>query len=894
MAQILYNAVIAPLVLILEFFYELIFEVTDNAGLAVLGLSVVVTLVTLPLYMIAERYSEIERKTQERFKPQVQRIKDTFKGDEQYMMVNAFYRENRYHPMMALRSSISLLIQVPFFLAAYNFLSTLETLHGYSFAFIKDFALPDSLFSIGSFNVNILPILMTLINIVAGAIYSKGHAKGEKIQIYALALVFLVVLYDSPAGLVVYWTMNNVLSLAKNVFYKLKNPRKVLYILLCAFSLLCLASPFTILSSANWSVKAGLVLLALVLPLVPFALVRIGKFFETHFSALDKNETLLNSIFFVSAFAIAILSGFVIPSILVDSEPANYCFVNPHSSPFVFIWTAFFQAAGLFVLWPGAFYLLFTNRVKKIFAFLFAALAFCAIVNTFAFGGKYGPIEPTLLFMEPQDFKPSALSAVVNALIMLLIFTSVVFLLEKFPAILRTASSVAAFALIVLSVKNGISIQSAYSKMEKPAVSASLSPVLSLSSEAKNVVFIMLDKCYSPYLPYIFDDLPALREKFDGFTFFPNTVSLGVRTMVGTPGLYGGYDYTPYQANKRTNETLQQKHNEALLSLPVLFGENGFKVQTTALPYENFLEYPTGKMYEPYPFIERLDVYGPYADYWYEHNSMEKSDMEAARIKRNFIAFGIFKMVPPILRDLVYHNEYWTAFDEYDKTENFIKQYSALDYLPELTKIEPSGEGTFFIFDNECTHEAIKLQAPNFVPAKEVSQDSLNENFLNNTAYSATCGVFLRLAEFFDYLKENGAYDNTRIIIVSDHGKDDDSILSERVNVYDEMPYDCSDYVATLLVKDFGAHGKIKSDTTFMTNADCPAIATRGLIPNAKNPFTGNPLEVADKREFVILHAGPAQSTRIRNDTKYAEGGGWFTVKDDISRRENWGRYEEN
>ena len=37
-------------------------------------------------------------------------------------------------------------------------------------------------------------------------------------------------LYKSPAGLVLYWTMNNILSLVKNVFYKLKNPIKVLYI----------------------------------------------------------------------------------------------------------------------------------------------------------------------------------------------------------------------------------------------------------------------------------------------------------------------------------------------------------------------------------------------------------------------------------------------------------------------------------------------------------------------------------------------------------------------------------------------------------------------------------------------------------------------------------------
>ena len=48
---------------------------------------------------------------------------------------------------------------------------------------------------------------MTTANCISGAIYSKGHPIREKIQIYLLAAVFLVILYSSPAGLVLYWAM---------------------------------------------------------------------------------------------------------------------------------------------------------------------------------------------------------------------------------------------------------------------------------------------------------------------------------------------------------------------------------------------------------------------------------------------------------------------------------------------------------------------------------------------------------------------------------------------------------------------------------------------------------------------------------------------------------------
>ena len=74
----------------------------------------------------------------------------------------------------------------------------MEALKGQSFLFIKDMGAPDRLFAIGSFYVNILPIAMTAINIIAGAIYTKGFATKEKVQIYGMALVFLVLLYNSP------------------------------------------------------------------------------------------------------------------------------------------------------------------------------------------------------------------------------------------------------------------------------------------------------------------------------------------------------------------------------------------------------------------------------------------------------------------------------------------------------------------------------------------------------------------------------------------------------------------------------------------------------------------------------------------------------------------------
>ena len=179
--NILYLIFIYPIELLIELVFQLSYKLWDNCGISLAAVSLAVSFLSLPLYMIAERWQQKERDIQKAFKPEIDEIKAVFKGDERYMILSTFYRQNHYHPVMALRSSISLMIQVPFFIAAYVYLSNLEMLKGQSLWFIKDLGAPDQLFSLGSFPINILPIAMTVINIIASAVYVKGFAFKEKL-----------------------------------------------------------------------------------------------------------------------------------------------------------------------------------------------------------------------------------------------------------------------------------------------------------------------------------------------------------------------------------------------------------------------------------------------------------------------------------------------------------------------------------------------------------------------------------------------------------------------------------------------------------------------------------------------------------------------------------------
>ena len=351
----LYNCLISPLELLLEFFFTLVQVITKNSGIAVISLSFIVTLLTLPLYIVAENWQEKERNIQTFLRPGIDRIKQTFKGDEQYMIPSTFYRQNHYHPMMALRSSFSLLIQIPFFIAAYNFLSKLSALNGYSFLFINDFGAPDATFKLGTFNINILPIAMTIINCIAGFIYSKGHDIREKVQIYGCALVFLLLLYNSPAGLVVYWTMNNILSLVKNIFYKIRQPKKVIYILCCIASVVLIISFFTIFKRIDKLYKLAFILLSLLLLLYPYIIKLINLIYKKYLIKMDNYPLQRTVLFILSSLVISILAGITIPSILIESEANLYCYVDNYISPAPFIIITFAKSFTFLIYWQTKF-----------------------------------------------------------------------------------------------------------------------------------------------------------------------------------------------------------------------------------------------------------------------------------------------------------------------------------------------------------------------------------------------------------------------------------------------------------------------------------------------------------------------------------------------------------
>ncbi len=143
-----YDIIIAPIEYVIELVFCFLFYNFHNSfGVmgAIIGISLAVNILALPLYLKADELQLAERRQQERMGERIKRIKKAFQGDEQFMMLTEYYRRNNYHPLYALRSSLSILIEIPFFIAAYHFLSNCVLLKGRSEWIFRDLSQPDQL-----------------------------------------------------------------------------------------------------------------------------------------------------------------------------------------------------------------------------------------------------------------------------------------------------------------------------------------------------------------------------------------------------------------------------------------------------------------------------------------------------------------------------------------------------------------------------------------------------------------------------------------------------------------------------------------------------------------------------------------------------------------------------
>ena len=207
-----------PLFQILHWFSSIF----GNVGLSILALTV---LIRIGLFPLANK----SFKSMSRMKiltPKIQEIRERYKNDKLKMQqeIMLVYRNEKVNP---LSGCLPILIQIPIFFALYKVLFvTLETRHAPFYGWIKDLSAPDpttifNLFGLLNFSppsfllIGVWPILMAITMFLQTKLNpTPPDPLQAKIMTY-LPVVFLFLFATFPAGLVIYWTWNNVLSIGQ-------------------------------------------------------------------------------------------------------------------------------------------------------------------------------------------------------------------------------------------------------------------------------------------------------------------------------------------------------------------------------------------------------------------------------------------------------------------------------------------------------------------------------------------------------------------------------------------------------------------------------------------------------------------------------------------------------
>ncbi len=861
----LYALVIGPIELVFKIIFSVLNRYIPVSGVCILLLSLVFSLIVLPLYMRADKIQEEAKEDEERLGPTIKHIKKYFKGDERFMILQTFYRQNNYSPLGVLRSSVSLLLQVPFFLAAYRMLHGNIFLEGKGFGPIQDLGSPDALLNIGGMAINVLPFVMTAINLISAAIYANKMPMKSKIQLWVMAALFLVLLYRSPSGMVIYWTCNNLFSLVKNIIVRIASSKKA----------------------------------------------KKAQAAEASKKAAVKPESRYKAIFFFSALTCAVYVGFYIPMLAMSSAPEELINLYTMANPIMDILDSLCRGTGLFLIWPAIFYAMASAKGKKILSYVMFIIATSSILNSKLFSTKFGDMSNILTYDEAPVF---TVKSIVLSLAVTVAAAVCCILLVKFGKNLTPVIAFsAALVFVILTFVTLPKVEAGYQEVFRSKTSKAEIP---LSKDGKNVVVIMCDRAIGPMLPYIFNEKKDLKKKYDGFVYYHNTASFGTHTNMAIPSLYGGYEYTPEQMNSRSDEYLADKHDEALKVMPKMFTQAGYNATIINPKYAGYQWYPNLSVFDD---IENVKAYS--TKYSYLPDAIRQGYMEERDtvFRHNLFCYSLFRSSPVVIQRFIYDSGNYNETRVIDPSrmldqkrtgnsksvgheQGFMWEYYMMKSLNEMTKVEDGTIDNFVYFGTDMTHDTEFLQEPSYEPSDVVDNVKYDKNhqsrfFLNGQKmwvrdakdfrhYQCNLATFVAISKWLDHLKEIGVYDNTRIIIVSDHGYYIENFPT--LMQYDiGAQLDGEAFAPLLMVKDFNSHGTLQTSEEFMTTADTPYLASKDVISNPTNPFTGNAITDQGKQNGITIFNSDHWKVHINNGKTYMPGD-WYFLKDSLWKRENW------
>ncbi len=182
-----------------------------NYGIVIIIISAATKFLFYPL----TRTSVKSMRAMQRIQPEMTAMKEKYKDDPQRqqkeMMV--LYKKYKVNPM---GGCLPIVVQMPVFFALYAVLSNSIAMRGADFVWwINDLSSPDTIATVGGLAIHVLPFLLFLTTVAQQKLTPTGGDPRQKMIGYMMPVVMLFIFYSFPAGLNLYWTVNNILTVAQ-------------------------------------------------------------------------------------------------------------------------------------------------------------------------------------------------------------------------------------------------------------------------------------------------------------------------------------------------------------------------------------------------------------------------------------------------------------------------------------------------------------------------------------------------------------------------------------------------------------------------------------------------------------------------------------------------------
>ncbi len=211
--------------LLLGWVLESLNSVLGNWGASIVVLALFFRVLFLPLAKYGLRQQKASLQRQAVFNLELEKVKEEFKNDSSKREDESLkvYKEYGPKPMGQLKGCLPLMIQLPLFVAMYQFLTSFFEMSGSSFLLIPDLSLPDRLFPLG-FSLpwlggyfNLLPFIMLAAQ-VASARLTQEMAKSDATKksnktpysLYVSPVALFFLFYPFPSGPLLYFTVGSI------------------------------------------------------------------------------------------------------------------------------------------------------------------------------------------------------------------------------------------------------------------------------------------------------------------------------------------------------------------------------------------------------------------------------------------------------------------------------------------------------------------------------------------------------------------------------------------------------------------------------------------------------------------------------------------------------------